>query len=169
MYSLFIWNFDLTGVLYFYLPSLVTLSQETKKVLPVASHISSILNKYPHPGEKNPQGCREKQGYLNRQKHGKLSSSSCLQQLEGHGDDSPLETQPKQSFFFPDQFLVSCRRFQRLLRLLTEDTILNVACNARNVVWVPAQCSFSQSYYKEVVMKQNESMVENCSADPKYF
>ena len=30
--------------------------------------------------------------------------------------------------------------------------------HARDVVWDGAQCSFSQSYYKEVVMKQNESV-----------
>lgn len=43
-------------------------------------------------------GLLRKAGSFNRQKHGKLCSSSCLQQLEGHGADSPLETQPKQSF-----------------------------------------------------------------------
>lgn len=42
------------------MPNLVTLSQATKKVLPVASQVSSILNKYPHPEEKKIHGAAEK-------------------------------------------------------------------------------------------------------------
>lgn len=57
--SLFIWNFDLTRALYFYLPNLAALSQATKTAPPSASHFSSTLNKYPHTGGKHPLRCRE--------------------------------------------------------------------------------------------------------------
>ena len=120
-------------------------------------YFSSTLNKYPRTGERNPWGCREKQEYLNRQEHGKLSSSSCLKQLEGRGDDNPWETQPKHVFFSrPNPSKL--QEISASFTVLPKDTILNVAGHARDVVWDAAQCRFSQSYYKEVVMKQNESV-----------
>ena len=120
-------------------------------------YFSLTLNKCPRTGERNPPGCREKQEYLNRQEHGKLSSSSCLRQLEGRGDDSPWETQPKHSFFSrPNPSKL--QEISASFTILPKDTILSVAGHARDVVWDGAQHSFSQSYYKEVVTKQNESV-----------
>lgn len=141
------------------MPNLATLSQATKKAPrrvqwlthviclqnkkapPSASQFASTLNKYPHQGGKQkPLGCREEQGYWNQQKHGKLSSSSCLKHFEGHSDDNSLETQPKQLLVAPDQTRGSRRSFQLLIITTRRHRIeCSLGCQQRGLGRGPVQ------------------------------